>query len=71
MKITAFSRFILFLFLTVSCLPSLVSQNKKMPKEDVIDIPALGEGLCVHNLFQSNMVLQRNKPITICQLIFC
>ena len=65
MKITAFSRFILFLFLTVSCLPSLVSQNKKMPKEDVIDIPALGEGLCVHNLFQSNMVLQRGKPISV------
>ena len=65
MKITAFSHFILFLFLAGSCLPSLISQNKKMPKEDVIDIPVVGDGLCVHNLFQSNMVLQRNKPITI------
>ncbi len=36
-----------------------------MPKEDVIDVAAVGEGLCVHNLFQSNMVLQRDKPISI------
>ena len=36
-----------------------------MPKVDVIDIPAIGEGLCLHNLFQSNMVLQRDKPIRI------
>ena len=36
-----------------------------MPKEDVIDIPARTEGLCVSNLFQSHMVLQRDKPIRI------
>lgn len=36
-----------------------------MPKEDVIDVPAIGEGLSLHNLFQSNMVLQRDKPISI------
>jgi sialate O-acetylesterase len=40
-------------------------ENKKMPKEDVIDVPAIGEGLCVHNLFQSNMVLQRDKPVAV------
>lgn len=34
-----------------------------MPKEDVVDVPAIGDGLCVSNLFQSNMVLQRDKPI--------
>lgn len=34
-----------------------------LPKEDVIDMPAIGQGLCVSNLFQSNMVLQRDKPI--------
>ena len=38
---------------------------KSMPKEDVIDIPAIGKGLCLHNLFQSNMVLQRDKPVAI------
>ena len=36
-----------------------------LPKENVIDVPAIGEGLCVHNLFQSNMVLQRDKPISV------
>ena len=38
--------------------PLLVSAplHAKMPKEDVIDVPAIGEGLCVHNAFQSNMV---------------
>ena len=36
-----------------------------MPREDVIDVPAIGKGLCLHNLFQSNMVLQRGKPISI------
>lgn len=35
----------------------------RMPPEDVIDVPAVGEGLCVHNLFQSNMVLQRDRPV--------
>ena len=37
---------------------------QKMPKEDVIDVPAVGEGLCVHNLFQTNMVLQRDKSLS-------
>lgn len=38
---------------------------QKMPRENVVEIPAIGEGLCVSNLFQSNMVLQRDKPIAI------
>ena len=37
----------------------------RMPREDVVEIPAIGEGLCVSNVFQTNMVLQRNKPVTI------
>jgi sialate O-acetylesterase len=28
-------------------------------------VPATGSGLCLHNLFQSDMVLQRDKPIRI------
>jgi len=36
-----------------------------MPKEDLIDAPAIGEGLSLHNLFQSNMVVQRDKPVSI------
>ena len=46
-------------------LPDLLSQKMPMPKEDVIEVPAIGDGLCVHNLFQSNMILQRDKPIEI------
>ena len=38
---------------------------QRMPREDVIEVPAIGEGLCVSNLFQSNMVLQRDKPIRV------
>lgn len=33
--------------------------------KDSIDVPAMKGGLCVHNLFQSNMVLQRDQPIQI------
>jgi len=38
---------------------------KDLPREDVIEVPAIGEGLCVSNLFQTNMVLQRDKPVSI------
>jgi sialate O-acetylesterase len=38
---------------------------QNMPKEDAIDIPARGDGLCVSNAFQTNMVLQRDKPVPI------
>jgi sialate O-acetylesterase len=43
----------------------IVAADKKMPREDVVEIPAVGEGLCVHNLFQTNMVIQRDKPVII------
>jgi sialate O-acetylesterase len=33
--------------------------------QDRIDVPARGDGLCLHNLFQSGMVLQRDKPIRV------
>jgi sialate O-acetylesterase len=37
----------------------------QMPQEDVIDVPAIEDGLCVSNLFQANMVLQRDKAIRV------
>lgn len=54
-------------FAALSIQGTVYAQNRqqKMPKENVVDVPAVGEGLCVSNLFQSNMVLQRDKPITI------
>ncbi|MBN1853582.1 MAG: hypothetical protein JW829_12695, partial [Pirellulales bacterium] len=44
---------------------STAAEEKAMPKEDVVDVPAIGEGLCVSNIFQPNMVLQRDKPVSI------
>lgn len=41
------------------------AQNRSMPRESVIDVPGMGEGLCVSNVFQTNMVLQRDKPVVI------
>ena len=51
----------LFLFLLVLA----VTARAEMPKEDVVEVPAVGEGLCVSNVFQTNMVLQRDKPIAV------
>jgi sialate O-acetylesterase len=42
-----------------------IAAPKPMPKEDVVEVPAIGADLCVANAFQSNMVLQRDKPLNI------
>ncbi len=39
--------------------------RKKMPPHDVVDVPAIGKGFCVSNVFQTNMVLQRDRPVTV------
>ena len=39
--------------------------GQRLPREDVVDVPARAEGLCVSNLFQSHMVLQRQRPIAL------
>ncbi len=39
--------------------------SKPMPKSDVVEVPAIREGLCVSNVFQSHMVLQRDRPLKI------
>ena len=36
---------------------------ESMPGKDLLVDPAAGEGFCLHSLFQSNMVIQRSKPI--------
>jgi sialate O-acetylesterase len=38
---------------------------KNLPRQDVVQVPAIGEGLCLSNAFQSHMVLQRDKPVAI------
>ena len=47
----------------VLTLSSATAQQE--PEKDITAVPAMAEGLSLHNLFQSNMVLQREKPITI------
>lgn len=60
MKFTLYScLFIASVILTME--GTLLAQS--LPREDVIKVPALGKDLCVSNVFQSNMVLQRDKPI--------
>lgn len=39
--------------------------GQKMPRENVVEFPAVNDGLSVSNVFQSGMVLQRDKPIKI------
>lgn len=58
---------LLALFLMLPAIDSLQSQDRpqRLPRENVVDVPAVGDGLCVSNLFQSNMVMQRDKPISI------
>lgn len=42
-----------------------IEKPKNLPREDVVNTPAIAEGLCVNNAFQTNMVIQRDKPINI------
>ncbi len=54
--------------LLLSAIPGIIvcaAEQNAMPKEDVVDVPAIGRGLCVANVFQTNMVLQRDKPLLI------
>lgn len=50
--------------ITWSCGGSAAAQDR-MPRQDVVEVPAIADGLCVHNLFQSHMVLQRDRPIRV------
>ncbi|MBI1336597.1 MAG: hypothetical protein GC164_06510 [Phycisphaera sp.] len=55
----------LIVLMALICTSAFVSSTSAdpLPREDVIDVPAVGQGLCVSNLFQTNMVIQRDKPI--------
>jgi sialate O-acetylesterase len=60
---------IAFVFaLSIATITSGISANevpKQLPKQNVVDVPAIGPGLCLSNVFQTNMVLQRDKPLKI------
>ncbi len=55
----------LLLALLAGSVATAADKKKAMPREDVVEVPAIGEGLCVSNAFQTNMVLQRDKPLNI------
>jgi sialate O-acetylesterase len=55
---------ILLALLVVTAVLSAAKKPVDLQKgEDRVEIPAISAGLCLHNLFQSNMVIQRDKPI--------
>ncbi|HNQ89800.1 MAG TPA: sialate O-acetylesterase [Verrucomicrobiota bacterium] len=49
----------------IAVLVAGAAEHKALPKEDVVEVPAIGPALCVANVFQSNMVLQRDKPLNL------
>jgi sialate O-acetylesterase len=56
-------RCIVLLLTLLTILSQASAQEKPEEDKDWVAVPAVGDGLCVNNLFQSNMVLQRDKPI--------
>ena len=56
-----------FLLLTILTSGFAVAAERKqpMPREDVVEVPAISEGLCISNAFQTNMVIQRDKPVVV------
>ncbi|MFN3166155.1 MAG: sialate O-acetylesterase [Phycisphaeraceae bacterium] len=55
----------LSILLAVLCLAGPAAAQDLPRGEDVVHAPAIGEGLSFHNAFQTNMVLQRDKPIRV------
>lgn len=57
---------VLLVAMATALFPARAESAEKLEKgKDRIDTPAIGSGLCVHNMFQSNMVLQRDKPMRV------
>jgi len=56
---------ILSLITLLTALPLVSAQDKPEEGKDWVKTPAVGSGLCVHNLFQSGMVIQRDKPVRV------
>jgi len=54
----------LIALLSAALMVSVATAQQESGKDTPV-VPAIAEGLSLHSLFQSNMVLQREKPITI------
>lgn len=49
--------------ITLSAVPARAAEPVR--GEDFVRVPAVGDGLCVSNAFQSHMVVQRDKPLAV------
>jgi len=58
-------RIVLSLIILLAGLSLVRAQDKPEEGKDWVEVPAVGDGLCVNNLFQSNMVIQRDKPVRV------
>lgn len=54
------SKILIYIFVIGFSPIFLVAQSQPEEEKDWVEIPALADGLCVNNLFQSNMVIQRD-----------
>ena len=59
------NRFFPILCVSLTIVSGGLLSAQKMPRENVVEVPAISEGLSLSNAFQSNMVLQRDKPVRI------
>lgn len=53
------------LVVAISAMIQAGAQEKPEKGKDWLEAPAIGDGLCVNNLFQSDMVIQRDKPVRV------
>ncbi len=53
------------LAMTLSALIPAGAQGQPEEGKDWLEAPPIGDGLCANNLFQSNMVIQRDKPVRV------
>jgi sialate O-acetylesterase len=56
---------VLSLIVLLTAPPLARAQDALEEGKDWIEAPAVGNDLCVHNLFQSGMVIQRDKPVRV------
>ena len=56
---------VLSLIILLTGLPLVWAQGELEEGKDWVEVPAVGDGLCVNNLFQTNMVIQRDKPVRV------
>ena len=56
---------VLILTVLLTALCRVDAQDKPEEGKAWVEAPAVGDGLCVNNLFQSNMVIQRDKPVRV------